>query len=50
MDDLAEAAFKELMAKALGSAGRGVSSKSSEICLRGDLRLLPAPPPTAGDE
>ena len=39
MEDLAEAAFKELMAKALGSAWRGERGESSEICPRGDRRL-----------
>ena len=33
----------------LGSAGRAASSKSSEICPQGDLRLLFASPPTACD-
>ena len=50
LEDLAEAKFSELMAKALGSAGRGAGGKSSEICPQGDLRLPhPLRPTAEGD-
>ena len=49
IQDLAEATFNELMAKVHGSAGRHEGSESSEICPRGDLRLLPPSAP-ASDE